>query len=222
MRLRYIFITSLSFNIMLNSLKIKEVYNKRAKAYDKIFEKIRYNSTLRAIINSTDLDIPKDSNILDIGCGTGLATEILLEKYPESKIMGLDYSEEMLKIYNEKFKDITSLLADFNNTTGLHILKKDSFNLVISTGAVSEYGDLDIVIPFIYKIIKNNGLFVNIGIKKNFMNFIPSKLWHYKPAGRKKFSLACKNSGFKEINSIKLSWNHFPTNIMKFAIIARK
>ncbi len=215
---------------MQDSLKIKEVYNKRAKVYDKLMSKIRYHLTLKAILNSIELDMPKNSKILDLGCGTGLATQILSIRYPNSEILGLDYSEEMLKLYQERFSQIRTIIGDFNQQNNfqtypakrLTSFKPDSFNLIVSTGAVSEYGDIGRVVPFIHELLKEEGYFINIGIKRNIMSIVTGKLWHYKPAGRKNLTKICKKAGFQKIQNIKIPWKNFPNNITKFVIKAIK
>lgn len=215
---------------MINSLKVKEVYNKRAKKYDAILEKMRYHKTLKSILHSIPLNLNKGARILDIGCGTGLVTEVLMERYPESVIVGFDYSEEMLKLYKERFSKINAIIGDFNSSSNFlefpsHKpieLEKDYFDLIISTGAVSEYGNKDTSIPFIYTLLKSGGTFINIGIKKNAVSLITSKLWHYKPIGKKNFVKSCESTGFTHTELIRISWNNFPTNFTKFVLKARK
>ena len=204
---------------MINSLKIKEVYNKRARVYDKLFERIRYNKTVKNILRDISIEIRKNARILDLGCGTGLATEALLIRFPKAEVIGFDYSEEMLNICKTKFPKMKAVIGDFNKEINLN---KNSFELVVSTGAVSEYGNVKEVIPSIYSLLKKNGIFINIGIKKHFMNIVPGRLWHYRPIGKNEFIIACENSGFRKIGQIKLSWSDFPTNITKFVIKAEK
>lgn len=43
------------------------------------------------------LDLPKESTIVDIGIGTGLFSEVFLNKLPDSKGFGFDISEEMIE-----------------------------------------------------------------------------------------------------------------------------
>ncbi|MDR2196409.1 MAG: methyltransferase domain-containing protein [Coriobacteriales bacterium] len=43
--------------------------------------------------------------VLDLGGGTGLSTSYLLERYPEARVTLLDFSEEMLAIARERFRD---------------------------------------------------------------------------------------------------------------------
>lgn len=205
---------------MADALKIREIYNRRAKRYDKILSKLRYHATIGEILRSMSLNTNDGSKILDLGCGTGLATGVLKERFPKSEIIGFDYCEEMLNIYKKRFSEIETVIGDFNK--GLNYFDSESFDLIVSTGAVSEYGDREKVIPFVYEILKNGGAFVNVGIKKNVMSLITRKVWHYKPMGKKDFISACNKAGFSDIEKIKISWDCFPTNITKFVIKARK
>lgn len=215
---------------MKNDLKIKEMYDKRAKSYDKILSRFGYHKTVKAITEAIELRIPDKARILDVGCGTGLATEILIERFPNAKISGLDCSEKMLMIYTERFSRAKAIIGDFNNDKGFYYfnsrnkvkLKNMSFDLVVSTGAVSEYGEKEVVIPFIYRLLKKNGIFINIGIRKNIMSAMTGRVWKYKPMGRENLSSLCKLAGFNNIKNIKIPWVNFPNNIMKFCILAKK
>jgi len=215
---------------MVNASKIREVYNNRAKVYDKILKRSGYHATLQSILGTIYLDIKNSSRILDIGCGTGLASEVLIERFPHAEIFGLDYSEEMLHLYNNKFPDIQTILGDFNSGREFFLFPEGKpfsfrhgyFDLIISTGAVSEYGEKDKVILFIHKLLKKNGIFVNVGIKKNVMSFVTGRIWHYTPMGRRNLINACRQFGFSNVNIIKIKWNRFPSNITKFVVRAVK
>ncbi len=92
----------------------------------------------------------------------------------------------------------------------------------MSTGAVSEYGEVKKVIPFVYALLKSEGVFINVGVKKNIASIITGKIWHYKPTSRKKFIEVCRKEGFSEIEIIYLPWTLFPMNCLKYAVRARK
>ena len=49
-------------------------------------------------------DLP-DSNILDLGCGTGLELNWYFRRNPTAKVTGIDLSEGMLAAFHEKFPD---------------------------------------------------------------------------------------------------------------------
>ncbi len=43
------------------------------------------------------LDIQQGQTIIDFGCGDGAVTQILAKAYPDSKFIGVDYSEELIE-----------------------------------------------------------------------------------------------------------------------------
>ncbi len=46
------------------------------------------------------------SSVLDIGCGGGVITRVLCEKYPEINFTGIDITDKSLEIYNKEIKPI--------------------------------------------------------------------------------------------------------------------
>lgn len=55
--------------------------------------------------------------ILDIGCGTGNSTAVLINKFPEAKVVGADNSDDMLAVqipqqYKHLVHKILNSLAD--------------------------------------------------------------------------------------------------------------
>ncbi|MFH1403534.1 MAG: class I SAM-dependent methyltransferase [Candidatus Altiarchaeota archaeon] len=207
-----------------------EVYNQRARFYDSIMSASGYHPTVREMIRTIPLDVGGESRVLDIGCGTGLATDVFLERYPDSEIVGMDCSESMLRIYNNKFPGLSTLCGDFNNGNcfrsypggGMVKLEPSSFDIIVSTGAVSEYGDLERTIPFIHSLLREDGVFINVGVRKNVINKISGRIWHYKPNGREKLVQSCRDTGFRDIEDMNISIRHFPSNMLKYVVKAVK
>jgi trans-aconitate 2-methyltransferase len=56
------------------------------------------------------LDHPR--RVIDIGCGPGNSTEILLARYPEAEIIGLDSSPEMLAAARRRLPAVSFVEAD--------------------------------------------------------------------------------------------------------------
>src|SRR6185437_7486969 len=49
---------------------------------------------------------------VDLGCGPGNSTELLVERYPQSKVIGLDSSPDMLRKARERLPKHTFVEAD--------------------------------------------------------------------------------------------------------------
>lgn len=52
----------------------------------------------------SEIDFSQERKIVEVGCGVGAQTEILLEKFPNLKISGLDYSPEQLLRAEQRLK----------------------------------------------------------------------------------------------------------------------
>ena len=50
--------------------------------------------------------------VIDLGCGPGNSTELLIERYPEAEIIGLDSSPDMLRQARQRLPKCTFVAAD--------------------------------------------------------------------------------------------------------------
>ena len=64
-----------------------------AKAYQQ-FSRLRQRPASE-LLDHVDLKQPK--RIYDLGCGTGIATQLLAKRWPRARLMGVDSSEQMLQ-----------------------------------------------------------------------------------------------------------------------------
>ena len=210
--------------------KHKRIYGRHAKAYESLMSIVGYDSALMGILTSMPLEILNNAKILDLGCGTGLATGPLTKRLPRAEITGLDFSEEMIKIYGSNFPNSRSIIGDFNDEKTFKQyphgdsvkLQGSYFDLVVSTGALSEYGNLEKAIPFICSKLKKNGILVNIGVNGNPLSKITGFFWEYKTTARKKFLNACTEYGFKEVKRVRIPFRFFPNNYWRYIAKARK
>ena len=54
----------------------------------------------------------KSVSAADIGCGPGNSTEVLRDRYPRARIVGLDSSPDMIEAARERLPDIAFEVAD--------------------------------------------------------------------------------------------------------------
>lgn len=80
--------------------------------------------TLKKALEEIKINNPQ--KILDIGCGAGVLTELLRKTYPNSEILGIDFSEQMIAFDNRKYCKV----ANFKQADFLHFDGK--YDLVVS------------------------------------------------------------------------------------------
>jgi trans-aconitate 2-methyltransferase len=64
----------------------------------------------RDLLAQVPLDRP--SRVVDLGCGPGNSTELLLARYPDAEVIGLDSSTDMLRQARERLPQLNFVQAD--------------------------------------------------------------------------------------------------------------
>lgn len=78
------------------------------------------------------IELKKDANILDYGCGTGFISFALSAE--DNNVLGMDYSDGMVNRFNEKAKELNySNIKAIKHNMNEEELPKDQFDLVISS-----------------------------------------------------------------------------------------
>lgn len=181
-------------------------YNKAALEYAKIFSK---NPNYLIVLNKIINKLPKNSKVLDAGCGAGIPVSKFLSK--KFKVIGIDISSRMLKLAkknvpNAKFKKISLTKIKFRPQT---------FDLICSFFSLFHVKKEKIptVLKNFYKSLRNNGyLIVALGEskkeKEEFLNFLGEKIY-YASTPKEKLEKILKKLGFKLIFSKYLYFRYF-------------
>lgn len=143
-------------------MSVVNKFNQKAKEYD---------SEIRALIPCFDdfygvtidcIDFKGDNpKVLDLGAGTGILSQFLLEKYPNAEIVLIDLAEEMLKEAEKRFEgnDNISFICDdyiiheFNT----------KFDIIISSLSIHHLTGTEkkVLIEKYYDLLNDGGNFVN-------------------------------------------------------------
>jgi predicted TPR repeat methyltransferase len=94
-------------------------------------------------------------DILDLGCGTGLAGEALIDL--AKTLVGIDLSKEMLEI--AKAKNIYHRLIQDEIHHALSQERSASFDLVVSSDVFVYIGDMKAIFDQVYDVLKVGGFF---------------------------------------------------------------
>ncbi|MEO0096494.1 MAG: class I SAM-dependent methyltransferase [candidate division WOR-3 bacterium] len=175
---------------------MKKPFSKFAQFYDEFMLKlVNYDAWVEYVIDIWNFFNLKPKIILDLACGTGIPSIILLKK--GYQVIGVDKSEEMLNIFKKKIENYPDLK---NNLT---IVESDitNFNLDIQVdAAVSFYDsinyllkedDLEKCFSLIYKFLKEKGIF---SFDMNTI-FVLEKFW-------------ANNKFVRESESLKTLWEN--------------
>ena len=109
-------------------------------------------------------NILSNHSVLELGCGIGTHTEILLKT--KAKIITLDISKKSLDILENKFTNdyfnFKTLEADIESIP----LANSSIDIICSAGSIS-YGKSELVMNEIIRILKPNGLIIIVDSLNN-------------------------------------------------------
>lgn len=145
---------------------VEELFNDYADHYERHLallnckvSELLFNA-VNEIINSTNID---NLNILDLGCGTGLAGKLF--RPLAKKLIGIDLSEKMLSIAKQKNIYNELLQGDINES----IKKYTELDLVIAAEILVYVGNLDKIFMQLTTVLKAGGMFA----------FTIEKTWSY-------------------------------------------
>ena len=141
-----------------------ESWNEKAKDEDYSIIDNRHNAVLEVM-----KAYPKESSILDVGCGTG---QLAIEAYQMGwQSVGLDFSEEMIDICIQN-NSSQNAKADFIcNSIFEASLNKNSFDVISAQGFI-EYISLDQLSEFLkltHSYLKTNGA-IALGSRNRLFN----------------------------------------------------
>jgi len=116
---------------------MNRIFSGLAPAYDRVGSRLASESVFLGPLEkaSQGLKEPPES-VLDLACGTGLATFRLKHLFPGSRVIGADLSTEMIQIMKRKARDagLNGLFALVCNSAELPF-GGDRFDLVITQNA---------------------------------------------------------------------------------------
>lgn len=104
-------------------------------------------------------DVPKESKILDVGCGAGRITRALAKRF--GHVTGVDVSQTMIKLAKELCADVEN--AEFKLGDGIGFPVSDnSIDLIVSFQVLQHVHSpaLPIIFQSCYKTLKNSGLVI--------------------------------------------------------------
>lgn len=101
--------------------------------------------------------LPPQPRIMEIGCGTGHNIERLGEHFPDARILGVDLSEEMLEVAQQKLEERPQVKL-CQASYGGQSLDEDPFDLILLSYSLTMIGDqVQDVLEQISRDLASNG-----------------------------------------------------------------
>lgn len=142
----------------------EQLYKKFTGYYDKIYDKLDHKKESEFIKWAVNKHNSSESNmLLDIACGTGRHAYFLKDEF---KVIGVDISEEMLKIAREKVHGVEFITGDMKK---LDLGRK--FDAVICMFSAMNYNvtfeELKLTLTNFYDHLNKGGVLIfDLGINK--------------------------------------------------------
>lgn len=126
-------------------------YDEVAEIYDRAYAGAEFRREDRLVARALRKLVPDGSNVLDVGCGTGKAIELL----PDSvDYVGLDISERMLAVARRAFPDRAFVHGDARSVP----FQDETFDVVVSTfGALSHVLEIEDALAEITRVLRPGG-----------------------------------------------------------------
>jgi ubiquinone/menaquinone biosynthesis C-methylase UbiE len=141
--------------------EVRDIWNTNAAFWDKRMGEGNDFHKLLIEPNQIELlNIKKGDLILDIACGNGQFARKMTES--GAKVIAIDFSDEFIKIARSKplSDKIDYKVIDVTNMDDLNKLREYIFNSIVCTMAIMDIENIEPLISFSPKILKNNGKFV--------------------------------------------------------------
>ncbi len=170
----------------------KTYENKRNKGYHKMIDDLEISIVLE--------NINKNSEVLEVGCGTGLILKEITKK--TKKAVGIDLSENML--LKAKERNLEVYKSDAQNMP----FEDNSFNVVYSFKVLAHIENIEETLKEIKRVLKPNGIAILEFYNKYSMRTLIKK---FKPSNKISQKIT-DDSVFTRYDSIQNIKNYLPEN----------
>jgi len=169
-------------NGILNSVRVEELLTSGSQCFPEYLRApyVYFESVLKKQLNN-------EHKALEIGAGSGQHTEVIVKS--GASIIATDISDNSLKVLQKRIKyqlniDVQTKVADMENLP----FEDNSFDYVVSAGSLS-YGDNDIVLNEIYRVLKLGGRFICVDSLNHNPVYVFNRWVHFLRGFRTKSTL---------------------------------
>jgi tRNA (cmo5U34)-methyltransferase len=143
--------------------KMDSFFNARAPGYE---EHMKESDTYYAdkIQFAEQFDVTNEYiKILDLGCGTGLEIEYILQRTPNAKFLCIDLAENMLELLKSKYKDVLNQIEIIKASYFDYDFGCSQYDYVVASATMHHWLHNQKLLLYkkIYDSLKPGGKFIN-------------------------------------------------------------
>lgn len=163
-------------------MSIDKVFDENAEDYDSARKQLIpcYDDFYQTAIEVIPYQLERELRILDIGAGTGILSEKLLDRYPRSTITLIDASAKMLAMAEKR------LSVKYQNRVSYNLLNyadseiKGTYDLIVSALSIHHLNDYEKERFYhkVHNILEQGGFFINCDQVLG-ENDVAEKLYHH-------------------------------------------
>ncbi|HEV2885162.1 MAG TPA: class I SAM-dependent methyltransferase [Pyrinomonadaceae bacterium] len=105
--------------------------------------------------------IPAKARVLDVGCGSGWAARLMAEKATNGRVVGIDISDEMVRVARESSASFPNLQFEVASAEKLPF-EEGEFTHAFSMESLYYYADVLGALKEIRRVIEPRGMFVTV------------------------------------------------------------
>src|SRR3989338_9810435 len=143
---------------------MKSYFSKIIDDYDTVADAVvmKNDELHTCLANVLPFEKDKKISVLDLGSGTGHGMSLILERFQNAKVTGIDFSKKMIQISTEKLKPfgerVKLIDQDFRDS-----IFSESYNTMVSAIAIHNitHQQKEFLFQKIFNALKDGGIFVN-------------------------------------------------------------
>ena len=134
-------------------------WNRQAACWaDYVDSSIERRELLNAVLDRLGVHTSPPRKIVELGCGEGFFCRLLKTRFPEARITGLDFSENLIQIAKARGEGVDYVIADFEKPW---LIPSDSkSDLVLAVFSFFEAESLANAFASVRKLLASRGKFV--------------------------------------------------------------
>ncbi|GET40168.1 class I SAM-dependent methyltransferase [Microseira wollei] len=167
----------------------QQLFDRWAPAYDILFPSVFYQAIHKRLLEYVEL--PREAQVLDIGCGTSRLLDRLASQEPTLQATGLDFSAAMIRQARAHNRHRPRIIFLEGNATALPF-GENQFDAVFNTLSFLHYDSPEQVFQQVSRVLRPNGRFYLVDIttrrqsesESAYIPVSPGGVRFYSPAAR--------------------------------------